>query len=147
MEKFEAADREFEARVRAGFESQALMRTLGAELTMIAPGAARLEMPFNAAFGQQDGFLHAGAITSLADSACGFAAYSLMRPSERVLSVEFKVNLLRPAKGERFIALGMVVKAGRTLTVCSADLTAISGGGEKLIAVMQATMIAVESSP
>jgi uncharacterized protein (TIGR00369 family) len=143
MEFFQAADPDLEARIRAGFEAQAIMRTLGAELTGLAPGQARIEMPFNAAFGQQDGFLHAGAITTLADSACGFAAYSLMRPGERVLSVEFKVNLLRPAAGDRFVALGKVVRAGRTLTVCSAEVTAVTGTSEKLVALMQATMIAV----
>ena len=143
MEKFQAEDPDFESRVRAGFELQALMKTLRAELTSVAPGEVRIEMPFDGAFGQQDGFLHAGVITSIADSACGFAAYSLMGPSERILSVEFKVNLLRPARGERFVAVGKVVKAGRTLTVCSADVTAIDGGSETLIALMQATMIAV----
>lgn len=143
MEKFEPVDEGFESRVRAGFEGQALMRTLGAKLTHIEPGEAGIEIPFNPAFGQQDGFLHAGAITSIADSACGFAAFTLMRASERVLAVEFKVNLLRPALGERFVAVGKVVKAGRTLTVCSGEVKAISGDKEKLIAVMQATMIAV----
>jgi uncharacterized protein (TIGR00369 family) len=143
MEKFEAADPEFESRVRAGFERQALMKTLGAELTRVTAGDVAIEMPYDPAFAQQDGFLHAGVITSIADSACGFAAYSLMRASERVLSVEFKVNLLRPASGERFVAIGKVLKAGRTLTVCSAEVIAIAGGSEKLIAVMQATMIAV----
>lgn len=143
MEKFETADPNFRDRVRAGFEAQALMKTLGAKLTKIEPGEARLEMPFNEAFSQQDGFLHAGAVTSIADSACGFAAFSLMKPDERVLSVEFKMNLLRPAKGERFIAVGRVVKAGRTLTVCSGEVTAVSGDTEKLIAMIQATMIAV----
>jgi uncharacterized protein (TIGR00369 family) len=144
MEKFEAVDAEFKLRVRTGFERQELMKTLGAGLTKFAPGEVWIEMQFNPAFAQQDGFLHAGAITSIADSACGFAAYSLMRPSERVLSIEFKVNLLRPARGEKFIAVGKVLKAGRTLTVCSGEATAVTADTEKLIAVMQATMIAVK---
>jgi uncharacterized protein (TIGR00369 family) len=144
MEKYEVVDAEFESRVRSGFDGQELMRTLGAKLTKVAPGEVWIEMPFNAAFGQQDGFLHAGAITSIADSACGFAAYSLMQPAERVLSVEFKVNLLRPARGEKFIAVGKILKAGRKLTVCSGEVTAVTADTEKLIAVMQATMITVK---
>lgn len=147
VDEFKAADANFESRVRAGFEQQALMGTLGARLTKVAAGEVVIEMPFDTAFAQQDGFLHAGTVTSIADSACGFAAYSLMRASERVLSVEFKVNLLRPARGERFIAIGKVVKAGRTLTVCSGEVVAIAGTSEKLVAMMQATMIVVEEKP
>jgi uncharacterized protein (TIGR00369 family) len=143
MEKFEAVDRDFESRVRVGFEAQRLMRTLGAELSSVSAGEVRIEMPFDEAWAQQDGFVHAGIITAIVDSACGFAAYTLMDAESRVLSVEFKVNLLRPAAGDRFVAVGRVIKPGRTLTVCSGEVTAIAGGKEKLIAVMQATMMAV----
>ncbi|HEX2640678.1 MAG TPA: PaaI family thioesterase [Pyrinomonadaceae bacterium] len=143
MEKFEAVDPDFESRVRLGFEAQRLMQTLGAELTGVALGEVWIGMPFGEAWTQQDGFLHAGVITAIVDSACGFAAYTLMDAGSRVLSVEFKVNLLRPAAGERFVAVGRVIKPGRTLTVCSGEVTAIAGGKEKLIAAMQATMMAV----
>src|SRR3982751_3274000 len=140
MEKFEVVDPEFEPRVRAEFESQRLMRTIRAELTVVSPGEVRIEMPFDAGLTQQDGFVHAGVITAIVDSACGFAAYTLMAPGFRVLSVEFKMNLLRPAAGERFAATGRVIKPGRTLTVCSGEVVAIAEGKEKLIAAMQATM-------
>ena len=143
MGNFEAVDPEFEARVRAGFEGQRLMRTLRAELASVAPGEVRIEMPFDEAFTQQDGFMHAGVVTAIVDSACGFAAYTLMRPESRVLSVEFKVNLLRPAAGDRFAATGRVIKAGRTLTVCTGEVTALAQSEEKLIAAMQATMMTV----
>jgi uncharacterized protein (TIGR00369 family) len=143
MEKFEVVDRDFESRVRVGFEAQRLMRTLGAELSSVSAGEVQIEMPFDEAWAQQDGFVHAGIITAIVDSACGFAAYTLMDAESRVLSVEFKVNLLRPAAGDRFVAVGRVIKPGRTLTVCSGEVTAIAGGKEKLIAVMQATMMAV----
>ena len=143
MGNFEAVDPGFEARVRAGFEGQRLMRTLHAELTQVEPGEVRIEMPFDEAFTQQDGFLHAGVVTAIVDSACGFAAYTLMRANARVLSVEFKVNLLRPAAGDRFAATGRVIKAGRTLTVCTGEVTAIAEGEKKLIAAMQATMMTV----
>lgn len=138
-----AVDPGFESRVRAGFEQQQLMKTIGAELTKVEPGEVWIEMPFDPSFTQQDGFLHAGAVTSIVDSACGFAAFTLMPASARVLSVEYKINLLRPAAGERFVAAGRVIKPGRTLTVCSGEVTAVSGDGEKLIAVMQATMMTV----
>ena len=143
MEKFIALDPHFESRVRARFEEQQLMKTIGAGLTRVVPGEVWIEMPFNTAFTQQDDFLHAGVITSIVDSACGFAAYTLMNSSARVLSVEYKVNLLRPAAGERFVAVGRVIKPGRTLTVCSGEVTAASAGEQTLIAVMQATMMAV----
>ena len=143
MEKFIALDPHFESRVRAGFEEQQLMKTIGAGLTRVVPGEVWIEMPFNTAFTQQDDFLHAGVITSIVDSACGFAAYTLMNSSARVLSVEYKVNLLRPAAGETFIAVGRVIKPGRTLTVCSGEVTAASAGEQTPIAVMQATMMTV----
>ena len=120
-----------------------MMTTLHAELTKVEPGEVRIEMPFDEAFTQQDGFLHAGVVTAIVDSACGFAAYTLMRADARVLSVEFKVNLLRPAAGDRFAAKGRMIKPGRTLTVCTGEVTAITEGKQKLIAAMQATMMTV----
>jgi uncharacterized protein (TIGR00369 family) len=143
MQKPQNLDPAVEARARAGFALQGLMKTIGAEITHVAAGECRIEMPFDAAFTQQDGFVHAGIITSIVDTACGFAAYTLMGESSGVLSVEYKVNFLRPAAGEKFIATGRVLKPGRTLTVCSGEVTAISKDGENLIAAMQATMMAI----
>lgn len=118
------------------------MATLGAELTHIAAGEATIEMPYHEDFTQQDGFLHAGTLTTIADSACGYAAYTLMPEGVGVLSVEFKVNLLSPAIGERFIARAEVIKPGRTLTICRADVFAVNSWQEKLVTTMLATMIA-----
>ena len=135
-------DPNFESRVRDSFAKQKLMATLGAELTHVAPGEATIEMPYHESFTQQNGFLHAGTLTTIADSACGYAAYTLMPVGAGVLSVEFKVNLLSPAVGERFIARAEVIKPGRTLTICRADVFAVNDGQEKLVTTMLATMIA-----
>lgn len=133
---------DFEQTVRANFARQQFMHTLGAKLARIAPGEVDIAMNFDAALTQQHGFLHAGAITSIADSACGYAALSLMPPNAEVLSVEFKVNLLAPARGENFLAQGRVLKAGRTLTVCQGEVYVVEENGKRLIATMLATMIA-----
>lgn len=117
------------------------MHTLDAELSVCLPGEVAIHMPYSPTLTQQDGFLHAGVITALADTACGYAAMTLMPEDAEVLSVEFKVNLLSPAVGEGFMASGFVIKPGRTLTVCRADVFAIKDGEEKLVATMQATMI------
>jgi uncharacterized protein (TIGR00369 family) len=119
------------------------MSTIGASLGIVEPGAVDIVLPFRDDLTQQDGFLHAGIIAAVADSACGYAAHSLMPPSARVLSIEFKLNLLAPAVGERIEARGRVVRAGRTITVCRADIVAITGGGEKLVATMTGTMMTV----
>lgn len=141
MTKYAPLDSDFESRIRASFAAQKLMRTLRAELTKIEPGEITIEMPFGENFTQQNDFIHAGIITSIADSACGYAAFTLMPAAAEVLSVEFKVNLLSPAIGERFIARAQVIKPGRTLTVCRADVFARNAGEEKMIATMLATMI------
>jgi uncharacterized protein (TIGR00369 family) len=135
-------DPEFEQRVRDGFAAQALMRTLGAALTHVAPGEVRIELPHRADLTQQNGFLHAGVVTAVVDSACGFAALTLMAPGADVLSVEFKVNLLAPATGERYVATGRVVRSGRTLTICAGDLLGVRDGAEVHVATMPATIIA-----
>jgi uncharacterized protein (TIGR00369 family) len=145
MKNVRPSDSNFESRVRESFAAQKLMRTLRAELTKVALGEIDIEIPFSDELTQQNGFIHAGVITSIADSACGYAAYTLMAADESVLSVEFKVNLLAPAIGEKFSARAQVIKPGRTLTVCRADVFAINCGNkgeEKLIATMLATMIA-----
>jgi len=141
-----ATNAEVETRVRSSFDRQAFMRTVGAHLVSIAPGEVVIEWPFRSDLTQQHGFLHAGVVAAVADSACGYAALSLMPARVAVLSVEFKVNLMKPAAGERFRAIGKVVRAGRTLTVCAAEVQAHVGGKETTIAVMQGTMMAVRES-
>ncbi len=135
---------DFESRVRASFSQQGMLTTLGAQIGLLRAGEFHLTAPCDARFTQQDGFLHAGIVTTLMDSACGYAAYSLMPAASRVLSVEFKVNLLSPARGDRFRAEGRVIKAGRTLTVCEGKLFSIEKEQETLCAIMQATMICIQ---
>jgi len=136
-------DPDFEKRVRASFSQVNLLAALGAEITRVRAGEFHIHAPFDDRFTQQDGFLHAGTVAMLMDSACGFAAFSLMPAGSRVLSVEFKVNLLFPARGEGFRAEGCVIKAGRTITVCEGKLFSIQGEEETLCAIMQATMICI----
>lgn len=143
----EAPDPGFEARVRASFARQAFMATIGATVVSVRPGEVVLEVPHRDDLTQQHGFLHAGVLAALADSACGYAAFTLMPPDRAVLSVEFKTNLLAPAKGERFRATARVVRSGRTLTVCTAEVVGVEAGEETLVAVMQATMIGLENRP
>jgi uncharacterized protein (TIGR00369 family) len=131
----------FEQKVRESFGRQAFMTTIGAQMTAVGPGTIEIRIPFNAKLTQQNGFLHAGVITSILDSACGYAALSVAPEKAEVLSVEFKVNLLAPAVGESFVARAQVKRAGRTLTVCTADAFALNQGNEKLIATMQSTIM------
>jgi uncharacterized protein (TIGR00369 family) len=119
------------------------MSILGAEITRVSQGAVEIRMPFSSNLTQQNGYVHAGAITAVLDSACGYAALTMAAEDKDVLSVEFKVNLLAPAAGEVFEARAQVKRAGQTLTVCAADAFAISGGKEKLVATMLATIMAV----
>ena len=136
-------DPDFEARVRASFTRQQFMATLGARLERVAPGEVAIALSFRPDLTQQHGFLHAGVVTSVIDSACGYAALTLMEPGAAVLAVEFKVNLLAPAAGTDFLAIGRVVRAGRTLTVCSGELRALHADRETVIAIVQGTMMAV----
>ncbi len=130
-----------EARVRESFSRQSHMATLRAEIVFIAPGEVHLAFPFGEEFCQQNGFMHAGAIASVADSANGYAAYSLAPPDTDVLAVEFKINLLAPARGAGFLACGRVLRQGRTLTVCQADVFTTGSGQRSLIATMLSTII------
>jgi uncharacterized protein (TIGR00369 family) len=134
-------------RVRESFARQTIMKTIGAGLVRVAPGEVDIELPFRDDLCQQHGFLHAGVVTAIADSAGGYAALSLMPPSAAVLTVEFKVNLLAPARGDRFLARGRVLRPGRTLTVCSAEVVAVNDGRERPVAAMLTTMMAVEERP
>lgn len=141
MTDFQPSNPDFEARVRESFAAQLFMSTIDAELAVVLPGKVAIHMPYSPTLTQQDGFLHAGVVTALADTACGYAALTLMPEGSEVLSVEFKVNLLSPAVGEGFIAHGEVIKPGRTLTVCRGDVFAVRDGEEKLVMTMLATMI------
>jgi len=133
---------DFVQAIRQSFIDQSVMTLIGAELGLVEPGIVEINLPFRSDLTQQDGFLHAGVITTIADSAAGYAAYTLMPAGSRVLSVEFKVNLLRPARGETFVARAEVVKRGRTLTVVRADVFALSAEGAKeMVATMQGTMM------
>ena len=127
--------------INQSFAKQTIMGLIGAELTRVEPGLIEINLPYRADLAQQHGYLHAGIVTTIADSACGYAAYSLMPPNSEVLSVEFKVNLLRPAKGETFSAVAEVVKSGKTLTVVRADVFGIEQDRRNLVATMLGTMI------
>lgn len=143
MKMAEPKNPEYESAVRNSFAAQQLMATLGARLTRIAPGEIEIRVPFRADLTQQHGFLHAGVVTSAMDSACGYAAFSLMPEGVGVLTVEFKTNLLAPARGDELIARGRVVRPGRTLSVCQADAVMISEGVETAVATMLATVMTV----
>ena len=134
----------FVERVKSIFAEQPVMQFIGAQLTRIEPGAIDLEIEYRKSLTQQNGFIHAGIITTIADTACGYAAFSLMPDDADVLSVEFKVNLLAPAIGEKFLAEGRVLRAGRTLTVARGDVFAFTGNEGKQIAVMQATIMRIQ---
>jgi uncharacterized protein (TIGR00369 family) len=132
--------------VRESFSRQAFMRTLGAEITSLGHGKIEIRLGFQSALTQQNGFIHAGVLTSVMDSACGYAAMSVGPEKHDVLSVEFKVNLLAPARGDYFVARAAVKRPGRNLTVCTADAFAVQNGREKLVATMLATMMNVKPS-
>jgi len=129
-------------RIANSFNAQGLMLTLGAQLLLVEDGEAHIGLPFSSHLSQQQGYLHAGATSSILDSACGYAALTKLAPDFDVVTAEFKINLLRPAVGERFLAIGRVQNAGKTLTVCTGEVRAFSGDGDehRVIAIMQATM-------
>ena len=143
MNKLQPSDPDFEPRIRASFSAQQVMHTIGARLVHIGPAEVRIELPFSPALTQQHGYLHAGVVAAIVDSACGYAAYTLMPAGSEVLIVEYKVNFLSPAKGETFVAIGKVVKPGRTLTVCSGEAWAHFEGRRKLVATLHSTLISV----
>jgi uncharacterized protein (TIGR00369 family) len=135
----------FALRVLESFGRQAFMTTLGAAIKCPVPGNVEIRIPFNPNHTQQDGFVHAGVIASILDSACGYAAYSVAPEGCNVLTVEFKINLLAPARGETFAARAQVKRHGKTLTVCAGDAFAINGDREKLIATMLGTIMTLAS--
>jgi uncharacterized protein (TIGR00369 family) len=138
-----APDPAFERKVRESFGRQRAMATLGARLVRVAPGEVDVALPFREDLTQQHGFLHGGIVTAVVDSACGYAALSLMPAGTAVLTVEFKVNLVSPARGERFLARGRVVRPGRTLMVCAGEMIVEGAGPEQVVALMQATMMVI----
>jgi uncharacterized protein (TIGR00369 family) len=142
-----APDPNYEQRVRDSFARQRFMATLGAHIVSVSPGEVLIELEWRDTLAQQHGVLHAGAVASIADSACGYAALSLMPAGTAVMSVEFKVNLLAPGRGERFLASGRVRRAGRTLTVCEGTVKAVQGVEEREVAIMTATMMRLEGRP
>jgi uncharacterized protein (TIGR00369 family) len=144
MDEFAAANPDFEAVVRASFARQTFMAALGARLERVVAGEVDIGVPFSAAHAQQDGFLHAGVLASVADSACGYAALTLAPPAHEVLAVEFKINFLRPATAPRFLACARVLRRGRTLTTCFAEVFAVDG--RRLVATMLSTIIARPSA-
>ena len=143
-QKTHLAELDFEIRIRKSFERQQVMQLLNARLVKVLPGEVQIELPYSPRITQQHGYVHAGIITTIVDSACGYAAYSLMPADASVLSVEFKMNFLHPAEGEYFVGIGKVVKSGRTLTVCSGEMQAVNQDESHVVALMQATMISVK---
>ena len=132
---------ELQDRIAASFSAQGLMTTLGAELVLIAPGEVRIALLPRPELSQQHGYIHAGALTSVLDSACGYAALTVAPTGLDVLTVEFKINFVRPAVADRFVAIGKVAKAGKTLTVCQGEVVGERGSRRETVAVMQATII------
>ena len=138
------ADQQALQRVRESFVLQGAMTTLGAQLTHVAPGEVDISFVWAAALTQQHGFIHAGMLSTALDSACGYAGFSLMPADAGVLTIEFKINLLAPARGQRFRCEGRVLKPGRTIVVAEGRAYAINDGQEKLCATMQCTLMAVQ---
>jgi uncharacterized protein (TIGR00369 family) len=143
MPRFEPKNPDYRAVATATFAAQRAMRTLGISIARMEPGEVDLSMAYSPDFTQQNGFVHAGIITAGLDNACGIAAFTLMPPGSDILTVEFKTNLLAPARGERFAFRATVVKPGRTLTVCEARAFAEQDGTETLIATMTGTLMAL----
>ena len=138
---FVASNPAFEARVRDSFARQAAMRLIGARLAGVTPGRCTIELPVRDDLTQQHRFVHGGIVAMIADSAGGYAAFSLMPADASVLTVEYKINLLAPASGDMLVARGEVLKPGRTLSVARADVYGVTGGAEKLIATIQQTLM------
>jgi uncharacterized protein (TIGR00369 family) len=143
MPYFEPKNPDYRKVAAATFDSQHAMRTLGISIVQLEAGEVELSMPYSADFTQQNGFIHAGIITAGLDTACGIAAFTLMPAGHDILTVEFKTNLLAPARGERFRFRANVIKPGRTLTVCEGRAFAMQDGVEALIASMMGTLMAL----
>jgi uncharacterized protein (TIGR00369 family) len=143
LTRFPPKNPDYRSVATATFDRQLAMQTLGISIARLEPGEVDLAMPYSQALTQQNGFMHAGIITAALDTACGIAAFTLMPADSDILTVEFKTNLLAPARGERFVFRARVVKPGRTLTVCEAQALAEHDGAENLIATMTGTLMAL----
>ncbi len=137
--------KEIDARVRGSFARQTIMATLGAEIAAVRAGEVEIVLPFSDQILQQHDFIHAGAVATIADSACGYAALSVMPRDAAVLTTEFKINLLAPAKGERIRAIGRVIRNGKKLVITLGEVFAEEGGTRKQIALITATMMVIET--
>jgi uncharacterized protein (TIGR00369 family) len=144
--RFVAPDPEFAARVRASFARQSVMAFIGAKLVRVEPGLVSIELPYRRELCQQHGYFHAGITSTIADSAGGYAGFTLFRTDDSVLTVEYKINLLAPADGEKLIATGRVVKPGRTLTICHLEVISVKAGEETLCAIGQQTLICLKET-
>ena len=140
---FSPRNPDYQERVRESFQRQGAMHLIGARLTRVAPGECEIQLPFRDDLGQQHGFFHGGILSTIADSAAGYAGFSLMPRDASVLTIEFKTNFLAPAAGELLIARGRVVKPGRTLTVAEAHTYAVDDGKETLVATLTGTLMVV----
>jgi len=138
---FKPQDSDFEQRIRESFARQKFMALINAKLNVITPGFCEIEVPYSENISQQHGYFHAGIIGTIADNAAGFAAYSLMKPTSSILTVEFKLNLIAPADGELLVGNATVLKYGRTLTICRSDVFIVQQGIRKLCAASQSTLI------
>lgn len=147
MRDFKAQDEHYEQRVRDSFARQKVMAYLGAEMTEVAPGACVIRLPYHEGLSQQHGFFHGGIVGTIADSAAGYAGYSLMAPGASVLTVEYKMNLLSPADGELLIARGEVLKAGRNLVITKADVVVVKERREKPCATLLQTLMTAVDRP
>ena len=143
MTRFTAKDPDFEKTVRASFARQGIMGHIGAEIDEVRPGYCAIRLPFSDDLSQQHGFFHGGVVSTIADSAGGYAAFSLMEPGNGILTVEFKINLTAPADGDLLIARGWVVRPGWTLSVSRAEVSVLKGGKETVCAVMQQTLMRI----
>ena len=141
--QFEPRDPNYKSRIAQSFADQAIMQTIGASLLEVLPGQVEIGLPFDQRLTQQDQFIHAGVSSTIMDSACGYAAFSLMPANARVLTIEFKINLLAPAAGDCFRAIGKVRKPGRSVFVAEAELHASQDGSDRLVATMTGTLMAI----
>ena len=141
--QFQPRNPDFKKRVGDSFDQQTVMQLIGARLAAVEPGQVEIELPYRQDLTQQDDFLHAGISSTIMDSACGYAAFSLMPAEARVLTIEFKINLLAPAAGDHFRAVGRVRKAGRSVFVAESELYAGIGDDDKLVATMVGTLMAL----
>ena len=144
---FTPVDLMYEQRIRQSFERQGAMRLIGAQLTRVEPGAADIALPYRADLTQQHGYLHAGILSTIVDTAGGYAGYTLFPADSSVLTVEYKLNLLAPGEGELFVAEGRVAKPGRTLCIVQGEVFALSGKRRTLCALMQQTLIVLHGRP